>query len=214
MAVATYTASVLFARRDDSSFNVLTDRAAQGATSLGNMVGVIDFPTMNMANKVITGITLVTTCTSQAGAGNGSEKTLRIKKSTKANPTTGTSDTGLSFVGDALGSIKGTNFYDASNISRVIDPASALFANLKAYLESGAHALVLYAADNVPSSGYSSNYLYLDGLKLVITYEEGLVYYGDGGQWKPGLIYFGTGGQWVQCTPHLGVNGKWEQCGG
>ena len=205
----------MFARRYDSSSNYLEDRAAQGATAAnGNIVGVLNFRTMNMVGKVITGITLITSCVSGAGKNNDAVKTLRFKKSTRADPTNATGGTGLSYVGDSLGSLSGINFYDASNVSRVVDPGTAFFAALKAYLETGAHTLVLYAADNVPSSGYTDNYLFLDGLRIVVTYEEGLVYYGSGEVYQKCQVYYADGGVWKQCIPFLGVDGVWRQCGG
>ena len=191
MASITYSAT-LFARRYSSSSNYLTDRAAQGATSSnGNIVGVINFRSMNLANKTITGITLITTCTSEAGLGNWATKTLKFKECTTADPTNSSSGTGASFVGNALGSLSSENFYNASNVLRVIDPASTLCAKLKVYFESGAHTVVLYAADSTPSSGYSDNYLFLDGVKLVIMYEEGLVYLGVDGVFQKCQVYHG-----------------------
>ena len=123
-------------------------------------MGICNFKTLDMTNKVITGITFITTCISEAGAGNWATKTLKFRESTVANPTTGTGGTGSSFVGGTLGNLSRTNFYSASNISRPVDAASTLFARLKAYLEGGGHTLVLYAGDSTPSSGYSENYLY------------------------------------------------------
>ena len=214
MATATYTAT-LFARRYSSSSNYLDDRAAQGAyASTGNIVGICNFKTLDMTYKVITGITFITTCTSGAGAGNWATKTLKFRESTVANPTISTGGAGSSFVGGTLGNLSGTDFYSASNVSRMVDPTSTLFTRLKAYLESGGHTVVLYAADDVPSSGYSDNYLYIDVLKIVITYEEGLVYYATGGVHQKCQVFFPVNGVWVQCIPHYGTDGAWHQCGG
>lgn len=214
MATATFSAT-MFSRKNDDSGNYLTNRAAQGAYA-GNskMVGIINFTGLNMSNKVITGITFITTCTSEAGAGNGSTKTLYFKKCTALNPTTSSSGNGSAFVGAALGTITGTNFYNASNISRQVEGGSELFINLKAHFESGAHSLVIYAPDAVPSSSYSKNYLYLNGLKVTITYEEGLVYYGANGAWNKCQVFWLVDGAWVQCIPFYGNNGTWNQCGG
>ena len=214
MPTVTYTANVLFARRYGSSSNMISDAASQGATSLGQIVGVINFRTMDMTNKVITGITFKTTCTSSAGAGNGSTKTLYFKQCAKADPTTSTTGNGSTFVGTALGSISGTNFYNASNITRVVDTGTSLFTNLKAFLEGGGHSFALYAPDSVPSSGYSTNYLYLDGLAIVIDYVEGLVYFGTGDAWVKCLVYTVVDGVWVQCIPYYGSGGLWNQTGG
>ena len=214
MATTTYTAT-LFSRKYNSSGNYLDDRAAQGAyASTGNLVGICNFKTLNMTSKVITGITFITTCISEAGAGNWASKTLGFKESTVVNPTTNTSGTGASFVGGTLGSLSGTDFYSASNVSRLVDPSTTLFSRLKAYLESGAHTLVLYAADSTPSSGYSDNYLYIDVLKIVITYEEGLVYYSVNGAFQKCQVFYPMGGVWVQCIPYYGSGGAWNQCGG
>ncbi|MEA4898988.1 MAG: hypothetical protein VB065_00495 [Eubacteriales bacterium] len=168
-----------------------------------------------MRNKVITGITFITTCSSEAGAGNWATKTLKFTQSTVDNPTTASGGTGASFVGGALGNLPGTDFYSASNVSRPVDPASTLFIRLKSYLEGGAHTLVLYAADSTPSSGYSDNYLYLDALKIVITYEEGLVYYCINGAFMKCQVFYPVNGVWVQCIPYYdGSGGAWNQCGG
>ena len=99
-------------------------------------------------------------------------------------------------------------------MSRVIDPTSSLFAKLKVYFEGGAHAVVLYAADNTPSSGYSDNYLFLDAVKIVITYEEGLVYLGINGVFQKCQVFMVVNGAWVQCIPYYGSGGVWNQCGG
>ena len=214
MATATFTAT-LFSRRYNASTNYLADRAGQGAyASTGNLVGICNFKTLDMTNKVITGITFITTCSSEAGAGNWATKTLKFNQSTVANPTSASGGTGASFVGGALGNLSGTDFYSASNVSRPVDPASTLFIRLKAYLEGGAHTLVLYAADSTPSSGYSDNYLYLDVLKIVITYEEGLVYYCTGGAFVKCQVFYPVNGAWVQCIPYYGSGGAWNQCGG
>ena len=214
MPTTTFSAT-LFSRKYSSSGNYLDDRAAQGAyASTGNLVGICNFKTLDMTNKVITGITFITTCTSEAGAGNWATKTLKFMQSTVSNPTTGTGGTGASFVGGALGNLSGTNFYSASNVSRPVDPASTLFIRLKAYLEGGAHALVLYASDSTPSSGYSGNYLYLDALKIVVTYEEGLVYYCVDGAFRKCQVFYPANGVWTQCIPFYGTDGTWKQCGG
>ena len=214
MATATFSAT-MFTRRYDTSSNYLISRAAQGAYA-GNskMVGMINFSGMNMTNKVITGITFITTCTSEAGAGNGSTKTLYFRKCLVTNPTSDSSGSGSAFIGTSLGTLSGTNFYDASNVSRPVDSGSSLFANLKAYFETGAHSLVIYAPDAIPSSGYSANYLYLNGLKVVLTYEEGLVYYGANGAWSKCQVFWPVDGAWVQCIPYFGNNDTWNQCGG
>ena len=204
----------MFARRYNSSSNMLDDRASQGATTLGQIVGIINFRTMDLSNKVITGITFKTTCTSEAGHNNTATKTLYFKKSTKADPTNATSGVGSSFVGDALGTLSGTNFYNASNVNRVVGTGSSLFTNLKAYLEAGNHTLTIYAPDSVPSDGYSTNYLYLDGLQIIVTYEEGLMYWNDNGTWRKCLVYYGNNGTWAQCIPYYGSGGVWNQCGG
>ena len=214
MATVTYSAT-LFSRKYSSSGNYLDDRAAEGAyASTGNLVGICNFKALDMTNKVITGITFITSCTSEAGLGNWAAKTLKFKESTVANPTTSTSGTGSSFVGGALGSLSGTDFYSASNVSRVVDPSTTLFTRLKAYLEGGGHAVVLYAGDSTPSSGYSDNYLYIDVLKIVVTYEEGLVYYAIGGAFQKCQVYFVVNGVWAQCIPFYGADGAWHQCGG
>jgi hypothetical protein len=211
MATATYSAT-LFSRKYNASGNYLSDRAGQGAyASTGNLVGICNFKTLDMTNKVITGITFITTCISEAGAGNWATKTLKFRESTVANPTTGTGGTGSSFVGGTLGNLSGTNFYSASNISRPVDAASTLFARLKAYLEGGGHTLVLYAGDSTPSSGYSDNYLYLDALKIVVTYEEGLVYYATDGAFQKCQIYWASNGVWVQCVPYYGAAKRWTR---
>ena len=214
MPTASFTAT-LFARRASASSNYLDDRAAQGAYA-GNekLVGIINFRTMNMKNKVITGITFRTTCTSKAGAGNGSKKTLYFKKSTRADPTNSTGGTGSSYVGDALGSLSGTNFYDASNTTRKVDEGTSLFTNLKAYFEAGNHTLVIYAPDSVPSSSYSTNYLYINKMVVDITYVEGLVYYGNGEAWGKSMAFWPVDGAWKQCVPYFCVDGVWKQCGG
>ena len=61
MATATYSAT-LFSRKYNASGNYLSDRAGQGAyASTGNLVGICNFKTLDMTNKVITGITFITT---------------------------------------------------------------------------------------------------------------------------------------------------------
>ena len=214
MATATF-AATLFSRRSSASSNYLADRAGQGAyASTGNLVGICNFKTLDMTNKVITGITFITTCTSEAGAGNWATKTLKFNQSTVADPTSSSGGTGASFVGGALGNLSGTDFYSASNVSRVVSPSSTLFTRLKAYLEGGGHTVVLYASDSTPSSGYSDNYLYLDALKIVVTYEEGLVYYCINGVFMKCQVFFPQNGVWVQCIPFYGSGGAWNQCGG
>jgi hypothetical protein len=149
-----------------------------------------------------------------SGANNTATKTLYFKKCLVANPTSDSSGIGSAFIGTSLGTLSGTNFYDASNISRPVAAGSELFNNLKAYFQTGAHSLVIYAPDAIPSSGYSANYLYLNVLKVVLTYEEGLVYYGANGECNKCQVFWPVDGAWVQCIPYFGNNGTWNHCGG
>lgn len=64
------------------------------------------------------------------------------------------------------------------------------------------------SASNSTSKGCSQ------GVYIVVTYDEGTVYYGVNGVWQRCIVFYGVNGQWVQCTVHYGADGIWRPIGG
>ncbi|MDL2205368.1 hypothetical protein LJC33_00470 [Eubacteriales bacterium OttesenSCG-928-N13] len=214
---STYTAQRKTSTTNDADRS--TSYAAQGSTSgQSRFYGYLYFPNLDeLYGKDITKITMITSCTSKTGWGNGFDKSLGIYSVPEGNqkPVASTGNV-KSISRTALGSLLGMNFYDASNVRRNI--TGTLFEKMKNYLQGGHNSFVIYKGDSVPSSGYSDNYLWLNACKLEIEWEDVIpvptakpIMYGTSGQWRNCDAYYGVNGQWKQVISYYGLNGQWVQ---
>ena len=114
---STYTAQRKTSTTNDSSKS--TSYAAQGSTAgQSRFYGYLYFPNLDeLYRKNITNITMITSCTSEAGFGNGYKKSLGIYSVPEGNqkPVSSTGNV-KSISRTALGSLAGTDFYSASNV--------------------------------------------------------------------------------------------------
>ncbi len=162
-----YTAS-LKTRKSNSSTNVRSGVAGQEFYTAGdNYVGIICFQDMNLADKVITGISL-TTQSKGAGYGASHDKTVYLRKATHQNYIW-EGVTGAAYAGDELGTYVGS-FY---NNTKTYEMTGNLLAAMGAYMAQGNNTFVIYNPDPVAGSqGYSRNYLLWSSVTITVTYEE------------------------------------------
>ena len=162
-----YTAS-LKTRKSTSSSNAKSGIAGQEFySSSENFVGIICFSGMNLANKVIMGISL-TTQSKAAGYGASSTKTVYLRKATHQNYIW-EGVTGAAYAGDALGTYTGS-FY---NNTKTYDMTGELLAAMGTYISQGNNTFVIYNPNPVAGSqGYSTNYLLWSSVTITVTYEE------------------------------------------
>lgn len=163
----TYTAS-LKTRKTTSSSNAKSGIAGQEFYSSNeNFVGIICFSGMNLANKVIMGISL-TTQSKAAGYGASSTKTVYLRKATHQDYIW-EGVTGAAYAGDALGTYTGS-FY---NNTRTYDMTGDLLTAMGTYISQGNNTFVIYNPNPVAGSqGYSTNYLLWSSVTITVTYEE------------------------------------------
>lgn len=123
---------------------------------------------MNLANKVISGISLTVTST-KAGFGAGHTKTVYLRKSNYQNATTDV--TGGGYVGDALGTFDGS-FY---NNTTSYNMSGALLSSMAAYITAGNNTFTIYnPSPSASYEGYSQNYLQWTDVTITVTYTEGV----------------------------------------
>ena len=163
----TYTAS-LRTRRTDYSVNSKNSQACQEFYNNSyNYVGIVHFPGMNLANKIITGIVLDIN-SDKAGYGASNTKTVYLCRS---NYQEASKDdvTGADYVGTALGTFDGS-FYD--NLTSY-SMTGELFTAMAGYIASGNNTFTLYNPNPVQSSqGYSLNYFMWSDVTVTVSYEE------------------------------------------
>lgn len=155
-------------RKTNSSSNAKSGVACQKFyDSSYNYVGIVCFPGMNLANKVITGIWLSVDA-ARAGYGAGSTKTVYLRKANYQN-SIASGVTGLGYKGDALGTFTGSFFGN----STFYQMSGTLFTNMAAYISQGNNTFTIYnPSPSASSQGYSYNYLQWESVTITITYEE------------------------------------------
>ena len=162
-----YSAS-LVTRKTNSSSNTKSDRASQEYyENTYNYVGIIHFSGMNLANKVITGISFNITSTA-AGLGVSHLKTVYFRRSNYQAPAQ-SGVTGASYCGTALGTM--TGYYYNNTSTNVV--SGSLLTQMAAYFAQGNNTLCIYNPSPTASShGYSNNYLQWSSVIVTVTYEE------------------------------------------
>lgn len=155
-------------RKTSSSSNYKSSAASQEFyTNDYNFVGVVNFPGLNLANKVITQIKLKVTA-AEAGYGAGTTKTVYVRKS-KYQAASQSGVTGGNYYGLALGTFTGS-FYGNTTTTTL---SGTLFTNLAAYLAEGNNTICLFNPNpSTSSQGYSTNYMQWDACQIIVTYEE------------------------------------------
>lgn len=165
--VVSYTAS-LRTRRADYSVNSKNSQACQEFyDNTYNYVGIVHFPGMNLANKLITSIVL-NIYSEKAGYGAAITKTVYLRR---ANYQEASRDevTGADYVGEALGTFTGSFYDNLTSYSLTGD----LFSAMAAYLAAGNNTFTLYNPAPVQTSqGYSQNYLMWSDVTITIAYDE------------------------------------------
>ena len=161
-------AASMCTRKTNSSSNAKNGVACQEFyDSSYNYVGIVCFPGMNLANKVITGIWLSIDA-ARAGYGAGSTKTVYLRKANYQN-SIASGVTGLGYKGDALGTFTGSFFGN----STFYQMSGTLFTNMAAYISQGNNTFTIYnPSPSASSQGYAYNYLQWESVTITITYEE------------------------------------------
>ena len=166
MATATYTATMR-TRKSNSSSNYHSSEASQEFyQNTYNFVGILCFSGMNLANKVITGISLTITA-AKAGYGAWADKIAYLRKSNYQNASA--SVTGLQYTGDALGTFTGSFYGNTTSYTISGD----LLTAMATYIAEGNNTFTLYNPfPSVSDYGYSTNYLQWTAVTMTVTYQE------------------------------------------
>ena len=162
-----YTAS-LCTRKTGYSSNAKSGAACQEYYDPSyNYVGIISFPGMNLAGKVITGIWLNVT-SAKAGYGAAHTKTVYLRKALYQNGIV-SGVTGLGYVGDALGTFSGSFWGNSGSYAL----NGSLLSDMAAYIAQGNNTFTIYNPSPLQGSfGYSQNYLQWTDVIISVTYEE------------------------------------------
>ena len=158
----------LCTRKYTSSANAKNDVACQEFyDSSYNYVGVISFPGLNLANKVITEIWLDIDA-EKAGYGVKNTKTVYLRKANYQDDIA-SGVTGGQYAGDELGTFEGT-FYGNYNGYHITGP---LFDAMAAYISAGNNSFTIYNPLATASPhGYSYNYMQWASVVITITFED------------------------------------------
>lgn len=162
-----YTAS-LCTRKTNYASNAKSGAACQEYYDPSyNYVGILCFPGMNLAGKVITDIWL-SVSSAKAGYGDAHTKTVYLRKAAYQNGIA-SGVTGCGYVGEALGTFSGSFWGNSGSYAM----SGSLFTAMAAYIAQGNNAFTIYNSAPVQSSyGYSTNYLQWTSVILTVTYEE------------------------------------------
>ena len=155
-------------RKTSSSSNYKSSAASQEFyTNDYNFVGIVNFPGLNLTNKVITQIKLKVTA-AEAGYGAGTTKTVYVRES-KYQAASQSGVSGGNYYGLALGTFTGS-FYGNTTTTTL---SGTLFTKLAAYLAAGNNTICLFNPNpSTSSQGYSTNYMQWDACQIIVTYEE------------------------------------------
>lgn len=158
----------LCTRKYTSSANAKNDVACQEFyDSSYNYVGIISFPGLNLANKVITEIWLDIDA-EKAGYGVKNTKTVYLRKANYQDDIV-SGVTGGQYVGDELGTFEGA-FYGNYNGYHITGP---LFDAMAAYISAGNNSFTIYNPLATASPhGYSYNYMQWASVVITITFED------------------------------------------
>ena len=158
----------LCTRKYTSSANAKNDVACQEFyDSSYNYVGIISFPGLNLANKVITEIWLDIDA-EKAGYGVKNTKTVYLRKA-NCQDDIASGVTGGQYVGDELGTFEGA-FYGNYNGYHITGP---LFDAMAAYISAGNNSFTIYNPSATASlHGYSYNYMQWASVVITITFED------------------------------------------
>ena len=158
----------LCTRKYTSSANAKNDVACQEFyDSSYNYVGVISFPGLNLANKVITEIWLDIDA-EKAGYGVKNTKTVYLRKANYQDDIA-SGVTGGQYVGDELGTFEGA-FYGNYNGYHITGP---LFDAMAACISAGNNSFTIYNPSATASPhGYSYNYMQWASVVITITFED------------------------------------------
>lgn len=158
----------LCTRKYTSSANAKNDVACQEFyDSSYNYVGIISFPGLNLANKVITEIWLDIDA-EKAGYGVKNTKIVYLRKANYQDDIA-SGITGGQYVGDELGTFEGV-FYGNYNGYHITGP---LFDAMAAYISAGNNSFTIYNPLATASPhGYSYNYMQWASVVITITFED------------------------------------------
>ena len=165
--ITSYTAS-LCTRRYDYTVNSKNSQACQEYyNNTYNYVGIIHFPGLNLANKVITALSF-DIVSEKAGYGASSTKIVYWRKSCYQEASKN-GVTGADYVGDALSTMQGSFYGNLTSYSIT----GNLFTAMSNYLAAGNNTFVIYNPNpEQGNQGYSKNYLMWSDVTLTVNYEE------------------------------------------
>ena len=168
MATTITVSASMRTRKASSSSNYKSSAASQEFyTNDYNFVGIVNFPGLNLTNKVITQLKFKVTA-AEAGYGAGTTKTVYVRES-KYQTASQSGVTGGNYYGSALGTFTGS-FYGNTTTTTL---SGTLFTNLAAYLAAGNNTICLFnPSPSTSSQGYSNNYMQWDACQIIVTYEE------------------------------------------
>ena len=168
MATTVSYAASMVTRKYTSSSNAKSGVASQEFyDSSYNYVGVISFPGLNLANKVITEIWLDIDA-EKAGYGVKNTKTVYLRKANYQDDIA-SGVTGGQYVGDELGTFEGA-FYGNYNGYHITGP---LFDAMAACISAGNNSFTIYNPSATASPhGYSYNYMQWASVVITITFED------------------------------------------
>ena len=175
---ATYTAT-LATKLHNGTDNYYSNKAGQGYQkyAAANFAGILAFPDMNLAGKVINSVSFDITANS-SGTGAWYEKTIYLNQATvqatQAVPIS-TSVTGANYAGTALGTFKG-GFYNNTTTNVMADSTgNAILSNIKTYLAEGKNTFVIYESSPSKSAygDYSANHTVWTAVTITVEYDEG-----------------------------------------
>lgn len=171
---ATYTATMV-SRFKGSSSNKWTNYAGQGyygTDSSHNHVGILNFASMSLQNKVITAVS-ITVKSEAAGLYNGTAKTVHFRKSNYQYIASGV--TGTAHAGDELGTFSGYFPKSSSATTDTINFTGSLLTNVAAYISAGNNTFTLYnPSPTMYSNSYTTDYMKWSSCTMTVTYEEGV----------------------------------------
>ena len=167
----TYSATMA-ARVVSETSNYRSSRAWQGFQRYAdqNMAGLVAFPSMNMAGKIINKVSLRVT----TDASGRHDKTAYLYQATAQATAARTFDdtiTGRAYVGTAIGSFRNDMYNNTT--TNVLDGTT--LTNMAAYLQAGNNTFVLFENNpqQSPYGQHSVNFMVWTACTITIEYEEG-----------------------------------------
>lgn len=192
-----------------------TGYARQGRYSSTFNIGMLIFKTL--ANNVMKGRNIKELAIKfvSDSAGNNASKTAYFYRTSR----TSFSGSSSGIKGASLGTITGKFYNNTKTYSNLSTSDPNFFSKMKAYLESGGRAMVLYKDEQPSSKTWSTNYLRFNSVVMTIYYEDYPLRKWDSTQnsWvrlKPYLYNpnaTSADDMWIECKPYRHNGTAWEE---